>query len=48
MRTVIYARYSSDQQRTTSIDDQIRLRGRVGAGKSGGGNPPRAGAPLAS
>ena len=25
MRAVIYARYSSDQQRTTSIDDQIRL-----------------------
>jgi DNA invertase Pin-like site-specific DNA recombinase len=25
MRAVIYARYSSDQQRATSIDDQIRL-----------------------
>jgi site-specific DNA recombinase len=25
MRAVIYARYSSDQQRSTSIDDQIRL-----------------------
>ena len=25
MRVVIYARYSSDQQRATSIDDQIRL-----------------------
>jgi DNA invertase Pin-like site-specific DNA recombinase len=25
MRAVVYARYSSDQQRTTSIDDQVRL-----------------------
>jgi DNA invertase Pin-like site-specific DNA recombinase len=25
MRTVIYARYSTDLQRTASIDDQIRV-----------------------
>jgi len=39
MRVAIYARYSSDNQRDSSVEDQVRscFEGRVLAGKSGGG-----------